>query len=132
MISEEEKNDLIAYRIENSKSTLTEIPIHISNGFYKTAMNRMYYGCYYMVTALLLKNDIPAYTHAGVRQMLGLHFVKTGKLDIKMSKFYNDLFVNRQEGDYADFVYYDQDSVSELFPIALQFVEEISKLIHEK
>jgi uncharacterized protein (UPF0332 family) len=91
----------------------------------------MYYGCYYVVTALLLKNNIEAYTHAGVRQMLGLHFVKSEKLSVKMSKFYSDLFANRQEGDYADFVYYDLETVTELYPQALLFVEKIIKIIEE-
>ncbi len=131
MMTTEEKDALIAYRIENARLTLDEVPIHISNKFYKTAMNRMYYGCYYVVTALLLKNNIEAYTHAGVRQMLGLHFVKSEKLSIKMSKFYSDLFANRQEGDYADFVYYDLETVTELYPQALLFVEQIIKIIEE-
>lgn len=89
----------------------------------------MYYGCYYAVSALLLSSNIEAYTHAGVRQMLGLQFVRSGKLSVKMSKFYSDLFANRQEGDYADFVYYDLETVSELYPQAEAFVEEIAKLI---
>lgn len=131
MMTTEEKDALIAYRIENARLTIDEVPIHISNKFYKTAMNRMYYGCYYVVTALLLKNNIEAYTHAGVRQMLGLHFVKSEKLSVKMSKFYSDLFANRQEGDYADFVYYDLETVTELYPQALLFVEKIIKIIEE-
>jgi uncharacterized protein (UPF0332 family) len=131
MMSLDDKKALIAYRIENSMQTLEEIPTHISNGYLKTAINRMYYACFYMVTALLIKNNISVYTHAGVRQMLGLHFVKEGKLEIKMSKFYNDLFVNRQEGDYSDFVYYDSETVSEMFDQAIQFVKAIQKLIED-
>jgi len=132
MMTQEQIDSLIEYRRENARLTLDEIPIHINNGFYKTAINRMYYGCYYMVIALLVKNNIQTHTHSGVRQMLGLHFAKTGKLSLKLNKFYNDLFVNMQEGDYADFVYYDYETISELYPQALDFQEAISKLIDEK
>lgn len=131
MITEEQRDALVVYRRGNAHQTLDEIPVHIKNGFYKTAMNRMYYACYYIVIALLVKRGIETQTHAGVRQMLGLYFVKTGKLSIKMNKFYNDLFANRQEGDYADFVFYDYDMVSELYPQSQAFIEDIEKLIDE-
>lgn len=46
-------------------------------------MNRLYYACYYAVTALLISNGLNATTHAGVRTMLGLKFIKTGLVDDK-------------------------------------------------
>ncbi|MDR2058337.1 MAG: HEPN domain-containing protein [Dysgonamonadaceae bacterium] len=48
-------------------------------------MNRLYYACYYAVTALLINSGIEAQTHAGVRRMLALHFTKTEKLSINLS-----------------------------------------------
>ena len=92
-------------------------------------MNRMYYACYYITIALLVKHEVETQTHAGVRKRLWLYFVKTGKLSIKLNKFYNDLFVNRQEGDYADFTYYDAETLSELYPQAIEYIAAIEKLI---
>jgi hypothetical protein len=40
----------------------------------------------------------------GVRQMLGLHFIKTELLEKESGKFYSYLFNLRQTGDYDDFV----------------------------
>ena len=131
MITNEQRDALVEYRRENARLTLAEIPIHLQNGFYKTAVNRMYYACFYMVIALLLKNNIEAQTHSGARQMLGLYFVKTSKLSNKLNKFYCDLFVNRQEGDYADFVYFDLETVTELYPLALEFIKAIDDLIDQ-
>ena len=130
-MNNEQRNALILYRIDSAKSTLQEIPVHIANGFYKTAMNRMYYACYYMVSALLISKEIEAQTHAGVRQMFGLHFVKTSIVPINLGKFYTDLFANRQESDYVDFVYYDENVLNELYPIALEFIERIELIIRD-
>jgi len=73
-----EKSDLIAYRLKRATETLHEINFHLENGFWNTAINRLYYACFYAASALLLANDINASTHSGVRQMLGLHFIRTG------------------------------------------------------
>ena len=62
-----EKSDLIDYRLKRATETLLEINIHLNNGLWNTAINRLYYACYYAVTALLLANDINASTHSGVR-----------------------------------------------------------------
>lgn len=61
--------------------------------------------------------------------MLGMHFVRTGKFPIPLSKFYTDLFDNRQIGDYEDFIYFDEQTTSELYPQAVEFIEAIEKLL---
>lgn len=81
------------------------------------------------VSALLVNEEIEAKTHAGVRQMLGMHLVRTGKFPIPLSKFYTDLFDNRQIGDYEDFIYFDEETTSELYPQAVAFIEAIEKLL---
>jgi uncharacterized protein (UPF0332 family) len=48
--------------------------------------------------------------------MLGMHFVRTGKFSIPLSKFYTDLFDNRQIGDYEDFIYFDEDHFGIISP----------------
>ncbi|GAB1417157.1 hypothetical protein MASR2M117_25630 [Paludibacter sp.] len=67
----------------------------MDNELWNTAINRLYYACYYAVSALLIANQIETHTHAGVRQMLALHFVKTGKL----SKHYFNIFGSLFEKD---------------------------------
>jgi uncharacterized protein (UPF0332 family) len=87
------------------------------------------YACYYAVTALLISYGIEAQTHSGVRTMLSLHFTKTEKLSVKLNKFYTDLFENRQTGDYADFVFFDRETVEELYQQSVVFIEAIEKLV---
>ena len=129
MIDREKRNAIVAYRLENAQKTLDEIPIHIRHKLWNTAINRLYYACYYAVCALLIHSSIEAKTHAGVRRMLAWHFTKTEKLSVEWNKFYSDLFDNRQTSDYTDFVYFERETVEELYEKAISFIEIITKLI---
>ena len=116
ILDEESRKALIAYRLQRAYETLKEAEVMIRESFYNAAVNRMYYACYYAAVALLLKYDIQTQTHNGVKTMLGLHFISTGKLSLKIGKTFSTLFEKRQSGDYDDFVYCDQSLVEELYP----------------
>jgi uncharacterized protein (UPF0332 family) len=126
-LNEESKNALIAYRLQRAKETLTEADAMIRDRFYNAAVNRLYYACYYVVIALLLKNDVVAQTHQGVKQMFSLHFIVTAKISNKYSQFYSQLFNDRISGDYDDFLQYDYDKVSILRPQVEEFIHIIEK-----
>ncbi len=123
---------LVRYRIERANETLLEAGILIENGFYNAAVNRLYYACYYSVIALLVKQKIKAQTHAGVKQMFGLHFIISGKISPKLGRFYNQLFNDRITGDYDDFIEYDNEMIDEIFPNAKDFVQKIIDFINNE
>jgi uncharacterized protein (UPF0332 family) len=124
-----EKSDLIAYRLKRATETLLEIDILLNNGLWNTAINRLYYACYYAATALLLDNSINASTHSGVRQMLGLHFIKTGKISTDLGKVFTDLFDKRHSSDYDDFIQVSKEDVEDLLPSAAEFIKTIEAII---
>jgi uncharacterized protein (UPF0332 family) len=130
-MTDNERYELVKYRFERCIETFNEVKVHVDNGFYRTAVNRLYYACYYGAIALLLHNKIQAQTHAGVRQMLGLHFVKTGLLTKESAKFYSQIFDKRHTGDYDDFINYEADDVLELIPYAEKLINEIDQLIKQ-
>ncbi len=130
-LDEESVKALVAYRLQHAKDTLAEVSSITESGFYNTAVNRLYYACYYAVIALLVKHGISAQTHSGVKQMLGLHFVTTKKLNPEHARFYAQMFNNRISGDYDDFITFDLEMVEELIPQAQLFIDAIEKLILE-
>ncbi|MFZ4414143.1 MAG: HEPN domain-containing protein [Bacteroidales bacterium] len=130
-IDKESVNALVTYRLQHAKDTFAEVGSITDSGFYNTAVNRLYYACYYAVIALLVKHNIPAQTHAGVKQMLGLHFVTTKKLNPEYARFYAQMFNNRISGDYDDFITFDLEMIEELKPQAQLFIDAIEKLIIE-
>ena len=128
-MDEESIQALVSYRMKRAKETLHEADILIKDNCYNAAVNRLYYACYYAVIALLVKNHITAQTHDGVKQMYGMHFVLTGKIDRRYSRFYSQLFNDRMSGDYDDFLFYDEDMLSELRPLSEEFITVIENII---
>ena len=124
-------NDLIKYRIDRSLETIREAKTMIDNEFWNASVNRIYYSCYYAVSAILLKKNIETSSHKGIRQMFGLHFVQQGLVDKEDGRFFSDLYDRRQIGDYDDFVSYDKETVSKLYDQAEGFISKISELINK-
>jgi uncharacterized protein (UPF0332 family) len=129
-MTEEERNNIVRYRIENAIQTLSEVLDHCERGYYNTAVNRMYYACFYAASALLVAHHIEVKSHEGVRQMLGKHFVLTGTIPVHLGKFYTLIFNKRSSGDYEDFINYNSGDVEELYPHAKEFVTAIKNLLN--
>ena len=79
-LTDEQRRDIVRYRLETALSTLSEVESHKTNGFYNTAVNRLYYACYYAATAMLISLKIDVKSHDGVRQSIGQHVVLSGIL----------------------------------------------------
>ena len=127
-LTEQNRIDIVRYRIENANLTLAEVETHKANGYYNTAVNRMYYACYYAASALLIAYGIETKSHDGVRQQLGKQMVLTGKLPAELGKFYSQLFSKRTSADYEDFICQDLETVEELLPTAQLFVKTIEQM----
>lgn len=121
--------DLIEYRLHRALETLKEADYNAKGGYYNTAVNRLYYACYYSASALMISNNLNAASHKGIKTLLGLRFITTGKLNPKFGRIYQQLFENRQSGDYEDFVYCDKDLYDILRPQAEEFVTTLSRYI---
>ena len=89
--------------------------------------NRIYYACFYAVTALLLTKNLSSSKHSGVVALFNRHFIKTGIVSIEMGKFYSTIFDNRLESDYADWIEPQQSTTDDL-EFAKQFVGKIVEL----
>lgn len=110
---------------------MDEVKILIENKKWNAAVNRLYYACYYAVTALLANQNLDAKTHAGVRQLFGLHFGKTGILPSDLAKFYSQIYDARQMGDYDDFLDFDEQETLLFIDPAQTLIQTIDSLIHK-
>ena len=125
----DEKRSLIVYRIAKSEETLREVDVLIANNLWNISVNRLYYACYYAVSALLLQDEIKSRTHSGTKQMFGLHFVMTGKIASEWGGFYSSIFELRQDGDYEDYIDFGATDVLALVEPAKNFVSAIKNLL---
>jgi uncharacterized protein (UPF0332 family) len=124
-------NDIIQYRIEKSERTFLEAKSLKSSQFWNGAVNRLYYTCYHIVSALLIKDGINASTHNGVRSQFFKFYIKTEKMDRRFSVLYSDLMNKRQESDYDDFHEFKQEDVNPLFEEVEEFINVIKKEINK-
>ena len=103
----------------------------IDNKFWNASVNRIYYSCYYAISAILLKKSIETNSHKGIRQMFGLHFVQEGLVSKEDGRFFSDLYDRRQTGDYDDYVSYDEETVMQLYNQSEEFITKIVELINK-
>jgi uncharacterized protein (UPF0332 family) len=68
MMNEKDRTSLINYRLEQAKETIELTKFLIDAGKLNVAVNRIYYGLYYVLTALAIKNKYETSKHA---QLIG-------------------------------------------------------------
>jgi len=126
------QDDYIKYRLERAFETLAEVEVLIDNSFWNTAVNRLYYACFYAVNALLKKYEIDATSHAGVRQKFGQYFVQKGLISKELAKHFTSLYEKRQKGDYNDFFNFEKEDVCFLVEPSRLFILKIEELINTR
>ena len=124
------RNDLVNYRIQRANEALEDAHILADAGRWNTSVNRLYYACFYAVSALLIKDGLSSSKHSGVRSLFNRHYVKVGKVGKKTARIYNDLFERRQESDYMDFISFEQSQIEPWFSQAEAFVKHIETIIN--
>jgi uncharacterized protein (UPF0332 family) len=129
-MNSEERNDYIIHRIETAYKTLEAARLLSENGFWNSAVNRLYYALFYAVNALLVSNEIYSQSHSGMKSQFSLHFIKTGKMDKKFGKLLAQLYDWRQKGDYENLFDYNSESVESLFEPVEEMIAEIEKEIN--
>lgn len=127
----EEIRSLVNYRLERARESIEEAKILMERGHINTFINRLYYACFYAVSALLLTKGLSSAKHSGVRSLFHQNFVKTGILNIESGQFFDKLFDNRQKADYADLLRFNIDEVRYWYDETKEFVVKIEKILQQ-
>lgn len=99
---------------------------------WNTCVNRLYYSCFYSVSALLCKYGLSSAKHSGVRALFNKHFVSTGKIPRETAVIFNALFDRRQESDYGLFLIFEEKDVVPWFDETERFNSAVYRLSLEK
>lgn len=128
-MKEEERQALVAYRMQRAAETLEEARLMQRAAHWNACANRLYYAAFYAVSALLAQGGYGSAKHSGIKAMFNQHYVKPGILAKENGRFYNRLFDLRQEGDYIDFVLLDEETIAPLVDETALFIDKIQVLI---
>lgn len=96
---------------------------------YSFAINRAYYALFYAVSALLLEEGRRFSKHSGVRAAFNRDIIKPGRLSQEHGDLYNQLFRDRQEGDYIAFTKFDAPYVQEKITACENFLADLRPLL---
>ncbi len=121
--------DLVLYRMNRADESLEDARILARERRWNACVNRLYYACFYAISAILVRDGLSSSKHAGVRSLFNKQYVKTGKVPKELARIYNDLFERRQEGDYIDFVSFQESQVLPWISKAEDLIKYISGLI---
>lgn len=126
-MTNEERIEYVKYRIETAHKTFDAAKILAENGFWNSAVNRLYYALFYAVNALLVLNEIQTKSHSATKSQFSLFFVKTGKFEKKHGRLLSELSDWRQKGDYDNIFDYNNESVKPLFEPVAEMIDLIEK-----
>ena len=123
-----EERELVRYRLQRAQETLDEAALLHEKEHLNAAVNRLYYACFYAVSALLLAERKSSSKHSGIRALFNKEWVKTGRVSSEYGRFYRRLYDSRQKGDYGDFVQFEDADVTSWLQEAREFVATVTTL----
>jgi|GEM_PF-17392 len=127
-----EERILIRYWLSRASESLEEADLLLSKGHLHSTVSRIYYACFYAVSALLLIEGQSSSRHSGVRALFDQLWVNTGRLPKEMGRLYRRLFEKRQESDYTDFVKFDAGDVKKCFRKLSVLLTKYQKRLEKK
>lgn len=128
-LSEDDIKAIVFYRKEKAYATLREAEDMIASKHWNLAMQRLYYACFYMASALLISAGLKSQTHNGVVGQLGMHYVSQGLLTKEEGRLYSRLLQNRITGDYNDFFDFTEEDVLPLVEPVHHLLDRLKDLI---
>ena len=117
-MEEDIKRDIVNYRRQKACDLMHDVDVLIDNELWNSAVNRMYYACFHMVSALLILH--------------GIDFVKTNFLSSECGRIFSKIYDKRQSSDYDDFKEFTKDEIDNLYPQISFLISEVDRLITEK
>jgi uncharacterized protein (UPF0332 family) len=129
MITDSDRESLIDYRLKQALDTVKLAEFLVMNEKLIIAVNRIYYGMYYALTALALKNKFETSKHGQLIGWFNKEYISTKKLDPKYGKILRNAYQNRTKGDYDAFVSFSKVEVESMLSEMIDFIDEIKRLL---
>ena len=126
-IESNDRRELIQYRLDQAEETIEDVRILIENNRFRAAVNRIYYGMFYSLLALGIKNEFETSKHAQLIGWFNKSFINEGLIDANYGKIINKAFNRRTKGDYDIYIDFDKDTVIEMYNDMQDFIAKIKQ-----
>jgi uncharacterized protein (UPF0332 family) len=121
--------ELLKYWQDKAGESLEAARDEFQAGRYAFTVNRLYYVCFYVITAVFLQENIVTKKHSGLRAAFHRDFVKTGRVNVHQGKLFDELFEARQRGDYVGLIFFDREEVEDWVQRTSEFLQELISLL---
>ena len=130
MIEDADRLALIDSRIKQATETIELANFLAISGKYVIAVNHFYYGMYYALTALALKDGFETSKHGQLIGWFNREYIASQRLDSKFGKILRNAFQNRTKGDYDAFVDFPKSEVDFMLVEMVEFIQAIEKILN--
>ncbi len=120
---------MVDYYLQRGEIAFKEAEILAQHTYFLGCVNRLYYAAFYHVSGYLILNGFSPKSHKGVVKLFNRETIKDNLFTKEDARFFHALFEWRQEGDYGDFITFNQQEVLELVLQTKAFMHKIRKVI---
>jgi uncharacterized protein (UPF0332 family) len=131
-LTNEDREALKKYRIKLAYEAIEDAELLIDNNKLRLAVNRVYYGMFYILNALALTYQFKTSKHKGLIAWFNKTFIKDEKIDRKYGEIIRKAFKDRSKGDYVDFVTFEKSDVEKMLEDMKDFISTIESYIRDK
>lgn len=128
-LDDENRIHLINYKVEKANEAYKDACFLKENKKFILAVNRIYYGLFYIISALALKNHFSTKKHNQLIGWFNKNFVKTEIIDKKYSAILFSAYDKRTKGDYEDFVEFSNDEVDFMLKDMKDFIDKLTSIL---
>ncbi|MEL6941911.1 MAG: HEPN domain-containing protein [Bacteroidota bacterium] len=124
------KKEVIEHELRRADTSLKAASILAAEQLWNDVANRLYYACFYSISAYLTHLNIETTTHKGLRMMFHKNIIKEELMSLEWNDFFTEVWSKRQEGDYSTMVLFDGTDIEPLVDKTKEFIEIIKKSIY--
>jgi len=129
-LNQEEREELIRYNIEKSHQAIDDVKFLIEKNKLHLAINRIYFGTFYILSALALKHKFSTRKHKELIGWFNKNFIKNNVVEKKISKIIRLSFELRSEADYDVTASFSKEEVENYFMDMKEVITSIEKLLN--
>lgn len=128
----ENRTNLINYRLEQAQETISEAELLIAHKKYRAAVNRIYYGMFYAVSAVGAQCGFATSKHGQLLGWFNQMFIKPGIFDRTYGKMLREAFELRLQGDYDAFIEFSEADVRTRLKEMTLFINAIAQYLRQQ
>ncbi len=131
-LSVESRRNIIKHLIMKAHKAEQDVKLLLKSDSFVSATNRMYYGIFYIISALAVKNEFSTSKHSQLIGWFNKNFVRYSKVEPKIGRIIHNAFDQRQEADYNPLSNFQYDDLFEDFKNMQEVIRVVEKLINEE